>query len=154
MNDPSAAYSTAAHRSYAGWLSRVGAAIIDSLPTIVVLAVLAAAFGESETTDSGFSFQLTGLPALVYFLFAIAWFVYNWVIRQGSTGQTVGKKVLGIAMLSADTHQPVGGGLSFARQLVHIVDALPCGLGYLWPIWDREKRTFADMIVSTRVYRS
>lgn len=44
--------------------------------------------------------------------------------------------------------------MSFVRQIVHIVDALPCYIGYLWPIGDREKRTFADMILSTRVYVS
>lgn len=45
-------------------------------------------------------------------------------------------------------------GLTFARQLVHIVDAIPCFIGYLWPIWDKENRTFADMIMSTRVYKA
>ena len=48
----------------------------------------------------------------------------------------------------------IGGGLTFARQLVHVLDALPCGLGYLWPLWDRENRTFADMIMSTRVFKA
>ena len=148
----------ASSRAYGSWIARVGATIIDAVPTAVVFTVLLLAFGESETTttdsSAGFSFQLTGLPFVVYVVFAIGWFVYNWVIRQGSTGQTVGKKVLGITVLSASTQQPIGGGLTFARQLVHILDSLPCLLGYLWPLWDKENRTFADMIMSTRVYRA
>jgi uncharacterized RDD family membrane protein YckC len=153
MTDHAAAQPTST-RAFAGWWSRVAAVVIDSLPTGIVFWVLTAAFGESETTDSSFSFQLSGLPFIVYLLFAISWFVFNWVIRQGSTGQTVGKKLLGITVLSADTHQPIGGGLTFARQLVHIIDALPCGIGFLWPLWDGENRTWADMIMSTRVYKA
>ena len=141
-------------RPYASWIARVGALIIDSLPTGIVFTVLAVAFGEGETSENGFAFQLSGLPFLVYVVFAIGWLVFNWVIRQGSTGQTIGKQIVGITVLGESTHQPIGGGLTFARQLVHVLDALPCGLGYLWPLWDRENRTFADMIMSTRVFKA
>lgn len=145
--------SPAAAESFASWPQRVGAYIIDALPTTGALVLLTALFGESETSDSSASFQLNGLPALVFFVVAVAWFVYNWVFRQGTTGQTVGKKVLGIAVHAEHTDRPIGPGLSFARQIVHIVDALPCLIGFLWPIWDRERRTFADMIMSTRVHK-
>ncbi len=43
--------------------------------------------------------------------------------------------------------------MTFVRQIAHVLDFLPCFLGYLWPAWDREKRTFADMIMETRVHR-
>jgi len=29
-----------------------------------------------------------------------------------------------------------------------------CYLGYLWPLWDAENRTFTDMILNTRVYKA
>jgi uncharacterized RDD family membrane protein YckC len=64
----------------------------------------------------------------------------------------VGKKAMDIAVLGA-SNEPIGAGLTFARQLAHVLDFLPCFLGYLWPLWDAEKRTFADMIVGTRVHR-
>ncbi len=157
MTDHSSA-PPASSRAYGSWIARVGATIIDAVPTAVVFTILTIFFGDNEatTTDSSasFSFQLTGLPFVVYLLFAIGWFVYNWIVRQGSTGQTVGKKVLGITVLSASTQQPIGGGLTFARQLAHILDSIPCLLGYLWPLWDKENRTFADMIMSTRVYQA
>jgi len=137
---------------FGGWGSRVAAVIIDSIPNIIVLVILTSFFGSTETTDNTASFQLTGIPALVYFVFALAWFVYNWLYLQGTKGQTVGKKVLKVAVYGLD-RRPIGMGLTFARQLVHIVDALPCFIGYLWPLWDKENRTFADMIMSTRVYK-
>jgi uncharacterized RDD family membrane protein YckC len=152
MTQP-AQVSPASGAALAGWGSRVGASIIDALPTIVVFIVLVLAFGDNDTSGSSVSFQLNGIPALVYFLFAVAWFVYNTVHRQGSTGQSVGKKALGIAIYQAGTSQPLGGGLTFARSLVHVVDAIPCFIGFLWPLWDKENRTFADMIMTSRAYR-
>jgi uncharacterized RDD family membrane protein YckC len=50
--------------------------------------------------------------------------------------------------------QPVGGGIAFVRDLCHILDGLPCILlpiGFLWPIWDSRRQTFADKIVNTVV---
>ena len=66
--------------------------------------------------------------------------------------QTVGKRLLRIAVYGVD-RRPIGMGLTFVRQLAHIVDAIPCLIGYLWPLWDKENRTFADMIMSTRVHK-
>lgn len=152
MSDPIGAPIPTAP-AFAGWLHRFAALIVDSVPTAVLFTVLAVAFGDTETTDSSFSFQLTGWPFGLYLVLSLAWFVYNWIHLQGSTGQTVGKKALDISVVTADTHQPIGGGLTFARQLCHILDWLPCFLGYLWPLWDKEKRTFADMLMSTRVIK-
>lgn len=140
-------------KAYASWGSRVLAVIIDGIPTGLLFGVLTAAFGESTSSDGAFSFSLTGGPAAVYFIGAIGWFVYNWLILQGGTGQTVGKKLLGIGVFKAGTSEPLGAGLTFARQLAHIVDGIPCLLGYLWPLWDKEKRTFADMMIGSRAYK-
>ena len=48
---------------------------------------------------------------------------------------------------------PIGPGRSFLRQVAHILDALPCYLGYLWPLWDSKRQTFADKIMTTVVVR-
>ena len=138
---------------YASWIARVGAYLIDVLPIVVLVIVMTALFGDNETTSSSFSFQLSGLPFVVYLLLALAWLLFNWGHRQGNTGQTIGKSLLGIAVHGEATHQPIGFGLSFGRYFVHILDALPCYIGFLWPLWDKENRTFADMLLSTRVYK-
>ena len=138
--------------AYGPWGSRVGAVIIDAIPNVGVFVILASLFGTSTTTGNDFSLQLTGVPAAVYFVFALAWFVYNWLHLQGTKGQTVGKRLLKIAVYGVD-RRPIGMDLTFVRRLAHIVDAIPCLIGYLWPLWDRENRTFADMIMSTRVYK-
>ena len=43
---------------------------------------------------------------------------------------------------------------AFVRKLAHILDALPCYVGYLWPLFDAKKQTFADKVMNTVVVRS
>ena len=58
--------------------------------------------------------------------------------------------MLAIRLVNVD-QQPIGPGWSFLRYVLHIVDAIPCYLGYFWPIWDSHKQTFADKIMHTYV---
>ena len=44
---------------------------------------------------------------------------------------------------------PIGFGMSIVRQIAHIVDGLVCYIGYLWPLWDAKRQTFADKIMTT-----
>lgn len=141
-------------KPFAPWISRVGALIIDILPVLAVTLVFALLFGEKESGDGSFSIQLSGGPYVVSQLIGLAWFVYNWVIKQGNTGQTLGKKALNIAVFKTGTTEPLGPGLTFVRQLAHILDGIPCFIGYLFPLWDKEKRTFADMVMNSRVYQA
>jgi hypothetical protein len=41
--------------------------------------------------------------------------------------------------------------MSFLRALSHILDSLACYIGWLWPLWDGKKQTFADKVCSTVV---
>jgi uncharacterized RDD family membrane protein YckC len=136
-----------APRNYANWGQRAGALLIDQAP-FIVLYLLAVVL-----TVSG----ARGLGTILYLLGALAglgWSVYNRWIQQGNTGQSLGKRVLGIKLVSEQTGQPVGVGTAFLRDLAHIVDGLPCYLGYLWPLWDDKSQTFADKIVSSVVVQA
>jgi len=141
----------------ASWLQRVGATLLDAVPLIIATVAFFAIWGEKAATNDGASWsvsvEITGLPAIVLMVLFLAWFVVNWVVGQGTSGQTIGKKIVGIAIVGADTGRPLGPGLTIGRQLIHIVDVLPCFLGLLWPLWDAEKRTFADMATRSRAVR-
>lgn len=39
--------------------------------------------------------------------------------------------------------------MSIVRQLAHVLDTLICYLGYLFPLWDAKRQTFADKLMST-----
>ncbi len=148
---------------YASWLARVAAHIIDSLvASVAALHAWLALFTLGTTTTTvdpatgattqgveygGAAVSLivigTGLSLLVT--------LWNVGYRQGRTGASIGKSVLAIRLVNAET-QPIGMGWSVLREVVStVVNNLCCGLGYFWPIWDSHKQTFADKIMSTYV---
>jgi uncharacterized RDD family membrane protein YckC len=133
---------------YASWLKRVGAYLIDSLLVTVAYfpAFIGAIISASDTSDA-LATSLTVLGALL----SLAVFVWNTCLRAGRTGYSIGKGVLGIKLVAERTGEPIGAGMAFLRYLCHIVDALPLYLGYLWPLWDAKRQTFADKIVHTVV---
>ena len=120
----------------ASWGLRVAAAIIDGL-------IGGAIYGVCLALGSDV------LGSLASFAFAM----YN-CVRQGQSGQTIGKGVLKIRLVRLDGVNPPGIGLSIGRYFLHIVDALPCLLGYLWPLWDKMRQTFTDKILNTVVVQA
>ncbi|MFC7569608.1 RDD family protein [Actinomadura namibiensis] len=78
-----------------------------------------------------------------------------WICYQeGTTGQSIGKRQMGIRLVSAQTGQPIGFGMAFLRKLAHFADGAVCYIGYFWPLWDERKQTFADKICNTIVVRA
>jgi len=127
----------------AAWPNRVGGALIDGLIVGVPYGI-GTAFSANEDL---------AIISLIFYLIGIGLAIWNVIIRQGNTGQTVGKQVLGLKLVGADTGQPVGPGKAFLRQLTHILDSAACYIGYLWPLWDEKKQTFADKINNTYVIK-
>jgi uncharacterized RDD family membrane protein YckC len=132
----------------ANWPQRVGAFLIDYLVIVVPIGIAIALVspGRNEQQSTG-----GALVAGLLYLIGLGVWIYNRWFMAGRTGQSWGKQALGIKLLRMDNGQPIGGGLAFARDITHIIDGLPCYIGYLWPIWDNRRQTFADKIVSTVV---
>ena len=126
----------------AEWPIRVGGSLIDSA-IVMVPYLLGLALGRA----------LGNIFLLLFALVALGLAIWNVVIRQGATGQTIGKTVVKIKLVDAATGQPVGPGKAFLRQVTHILDGAACYVGYLWPLWDEKKQTFADKINNTYVIK-
>ncbi|BBY84760.1 RDD family protein [Mycolicibacterium tokaiense] len=148
--------------AYTSWFTRVLAALIDGLIVGIPVAIaqgIAIATGENQcTTDTvdGYSAYCTSEPSalgiIITIVVGVAAFVFaiwNYGYRQGTTGSTVGKSIMKFKVVSEKTWQPIGFGLSIVRQIAHILDSLVCYLGYLWPLWDSKRQTFADKIMTT-----
>jgi uncharacterized RDD family membrane protein YckC len=135
--------------AYASWGARFGAYLVDLLIT-VPFVIIALVLGMG-TDDAG----LPTINAFYYIgiLGAAVVSGYNRWFLAGKTGQTWGRKALGIRLVSEATGQPIGAGNAFVRDLAHIVDSLACYIGWLFPLWDAKKQTFADKIVKTLVVR-
>jgi uncharacterized RDD family membrane protein YckC len=130
--------------AYSDWITRVGAYLIDSVPVIaiwIVLGILAAIINSAA------------VAILLYLVAAagtVAFQVYNrWIL--GGQGQSLGKKALGMMLLSEETGQPIGTLNAFLRDICHFVDAIICYVGFLFPLWDAKRQTIADKIMRTVV---
>ncbi len=65
--------------------------------------------------------------------------------------QSWGNKALGLSLIGEATGQPIGFFMAFVRDVCHILDSLTCYIGWLWPLWDAKRQTFADKIIHTVV---
>ncbi len=71
---------------------------------------------------------------------------------EGSpSGQTVGKRALGIRVVDLGTGDPVGYGRAVIRYVGRIVSGFVFALGYLWMLWDDQKQTWHDKMATTVV---
>lgn len=152
--------------AYASWGRRIGAYLIDGIVPAVVYSIGAGVLAATTettttlTTDPVLGTRTTetsdvsgvGLAvALLCYAIAIAFTIWNTWIRQGRTGYSLGKQALGIKLVKDGTDTPPGVGLNIGRSFAHILDALPCYLGFIWPLFDAKNRTFADMLCTTTV---
>ncbi|MGL5825474.1 MAG: RDD family protein [Nocardioides sp.] len=132
--------------TYAAWINRVLATLVDILVVLPAYLIVLVGVGVSNVSE-----VLGSLIALIGYAAVLAIFIWNIFVKQGKSGQTIGKGVLGIKLIGEQTGQPIGAGMCFVRQIAHALDSFPCYIGYLWPLWDEKRQTFADKILSTVV---
>jgi uncharacterized RDD family membrane protein YckC len=132
---------------YASWGARLGAWLLDrvviiGIPTGIIAGIVNAATGSLAAT------YLVDLVLLVAGAAVLGF-------QEASSGQTVGKRVVGIKVVSEATGQPLGGGAAFGRQLSHFtIDGFVCLLGYFWPLWDDRKQTWGDKLTKAIVVQA
>jgi uncharacterized RDD family membrane protein YckC len=134
--------------AYASWGQRVGATLIDVLIQLGLFVGVLIIFAVLHQVSTG----LGAFILIVGYVAVIAFGFWNYVFRQGRTGQTIGKSQVRIRLISEQSGTPIGAGLTFVRSLAHFLDGI-FYIGYLWPLWDAKNQTFADKIMSTVVVR-
>ncbi len=87
--------------------------------------------------------------ALAGLVIGLAYYLYF----MTSTGQTPGKMVMGLKVVSAETGDVLDIGGAALRYLGYIISSIPLGLGFLWVIWDPMHEGWHDKIAKTKVIR-
>ncbi len=131
----------------AHWGQRFGAYLLDLL--IIAGPMYALGFIDIATADNSATAE-PGIFFTIGVLYAIGMGFFQ-LYKEGSTGQTTGKKVLGISVRREADGNTLGFGMAFVRKLAHALDSFACYVGWLWPLWDEKKQTFADKVCSTVV---
>lgn len=114
---------------------RLVALIVDIIALGVVYGILYA------IADTTVAYGVTILVALAYYA----------VLEGGPRGQTLGKMALDIRVVDFSSGGPIGYGRGALRYIGRIISGIPCYLGYLWMLWDKEKQTWHDKIATTVV---
>ena len=147
-------YGAAPATQYASVGVRFIAVLLDGLIIGIPLLIIEVVLG------------LYGSPVAAL-LSAIAYFLYEGLMLANQNGQTIGKKVLNIRVVSADG-QPLTMNKTFTRAGVKAVLSVLSSikppvtsvlgilslLDYLWPFWDANKQTWHDKAAGTYVVKA
>jgi uncharacterized RDD family membrane protein YckC len=151
-----AATPTETLSDYSSWGRRVGAYLLDTLVLVVpliVIVIFALAAGNPEDEDDS-SWAVVGVA---YLLTLVLPFLYYTVMHGRASGQTLGKKWLGIAVKEDAAGGSIGYGRAFGRYAIIFVMALfvlPILLDYLWPLWDKKNQALHDKVVGSIVVKA
>jgi uncharacterized RDD family membrane protein YckC len=134
MTDPSyqqPAYQPPAGDGPSGPRANFGRRLVAAIIDGILLGVVGLIFYAISRT----------LGYIVQLLLTIAYLTY---FEGSASGQTVGKKAMGIRVIDFRTGGSIGHGRAFIRWIGRYVSAIPCLLGYFWMLWDKEKQTWHD----------
>ena len=133
----------------ADWSDRATAYLLDGVYLVVVLIFCAAVRATLDPSDGDASI----ITMVVVILAAVLW---NRVYLQGRTGQSIGKRVMRIQLLSEQTLLPPGLARALGRELLgFILSRIPL-LGFVWglsPLFDDRRRAWHDAALSTIVVK-
>lgn len=131
---------------FAGFGARLVAYIIDSLIILVVIIVLAIVAGLAVFVLP----LLSIVPILAILIVPLIYFPYYWQ----KSGQTPGKKMMGIKVVRDTDGGPLTWGTAVIRLVGYWVSGLVFYLGYIWVFIDKRKRGWHDLIASTVVIKA
>jgi uncharacterized RDD family membrane protein YckC len=78
----------------------------------------------------------------------------GYVVAFTAGGQTLGKMLLGIRVVPAESGATLDLGRAFLRTLMWVVLAVPAGLGFVTALVGRDHRGLHDRFAGTRVVRA
>jgi Mce-associated membrane protein len=129
----------------ASWPARVGAFAMDVLLGVAVIVTMAL-LTLTAPQRGWLWWVFTAGAVLTVVLMAV-----NRLLAPTLTGWSLGRALFGIAVRRPDG-APVGVWRLLGRDLAHLLDTAALFLGWLWPLWDRRRRTFADLLLRTEVH--
>ena len=155
---------------HAGFGSRLGAYLLDTLlygavaAVFVIVAVVLGvmAFADCDFDETGEVLCVEGDVSAGLLVAALAVggggllvVTLLYLIALGRTGQTWGRRIVGIKVVRVSDGAAPGFGRALGRSLfAGIISANVFYLGYLWMIWDAQRQTWHDKVAGTVVVRT
>jgi uncharacterized RDD family membrane protein YckC len=88
--------------------------------------------------------------SVVFLLSFILLSMFYFTIFHAWLGQTIGKMILGIKVVS-EINNPISIGAAFLRWTGYFLSMLPFASGFLWSVVDKDQSAWHDKLALTRV---
>jgi len=144
--------------NYASVGGRMVAIIIDSIILIIVSGIIAIPLGISATLFSAMGNPMNFAPNFAFIgtfavLNLVLWILY-FTYFEGSSGQTLGKKALGIKVVK-ETGKKLTYTDAFIRTILRIIDSLGAYiLGLIVILVSQKKQRIGDLAAHTIVVKA
>lgn len=138
----------------AGQGTRLGAFLLDAFfSTVGVLLILfiASLVAELVAAAAGLGTALTNLVGFIGLGGAVFFSILYFYMAEGRTGQTYGKHLLDVTVVSTRDGRPIGSWAAFGRGIVKTIGLYVIGLGVLWILWDPQRQAWHDKAVGSVV---
>ncbi len=139
------AVDDSAPNELARWHIRAAAFAVDVLPGVAVVATTGLLWLAVPTRS------LWWWVSISFLVGAALVTMVNRAVLPAILGWSLGRALLGIEVVPPDG-VAVGVGRLLLRELAHLLDTMSVFVGWLWPLWDSRKRTFADLLLHTEVH--
>lgn len=133
-------------KALAPWHVRVAAFAVDVLAGLAVATTMALV---SLTLPPYRAWWWVCMVACGLAILAV---LVNRLLLPTVTGWSLGRARFGIAVARRDGKELSPWWL-LLRDVAHLLDTAALLVGWFWPLWDSQRRTFADMLLGTEVLR-
>lgn len=129
---------------FVAWLIDVAVVFAMFIPAVIIVFILGQISG-----------ILAVLGGIVLYLGALGAALYMYIGNIGATGQTPGKRMQGIQVVSDDGAMLGMGGAAIRYILSAVFNSVLCGLpvGSLWMLFDPEKKTLYDKLLNNQAIK-
>jgi uncharacterized RDD family membrane protein YckC len=129
----------------AGFLLRIGAFMLDMIATMIFLLFV-------TFVVSNFS-SYPEIISKISNIFLLVFFISNFLIFPCVKGQTIGKWLIGIRIISSDQTKAKISQILIRHILGYFLALFPFALGLLWIIWDPKQQGWHDKLAKTLVIK-
>ncbi len=137
---------------------RLVAYIIDTFIVGLIAGIpggcLAVAGSFVFNSDSGAGAGILVLLVILAVLISIVGSILYYGLMWSRTGQTVGKKLMGIKVVSTDGVPP-SFWIAIGRATIgYALSSTVMDIGFLWMLWDDQQQTWHDKLFGTYVVKA
>ena len=153
QNPGSQIFTDSPQLAYGSFWERLGASIIDGLILLVPTFFIGLATGHSMFTSYRGGLFTYYASVDNWISIAVNWLYYA-LMESGPMQATLGKRALGLKVVSDKDGGRISFGQATGRYFGKIISMLILCIGYLMVLWDEKKQALHDKMASTLVVKA